>query len=242
MTKPRVLLCMHRADEWLVTRHGGDIAAFRASVEEQRKDITDLLIQKVGRAGFLTCHPTCFKQPRGKPEGPKHCEFPEVSRETRGCFGAPFLLHSPFWQLSSFPESESWFAFGAKSEAKPREPANSAGVFSRYIRGVPGIPAKYPGILPIWLIWGPNQPQTRLRAREIDDFHGVSPLEGALGKLAGNTERKPGRVREETLGQAKRERTCEVPQPNHDGLSWLRPGPRMCGGSWENVVNGSFIS
>ena len=28
-------------------------------------------------------------------------------------------------------------------------------------------------------------------------------LEGAVGKLAGNTERKPGRVREETLGQAK---------------------------------------
>ena len=34
-------------------------------------------------------------------------------------------------------------------------------------RDFPGIPAKYPGILPIWLIgWGPNQPQTRLRARE----------------------------------------------------------------------------
>ena len=28
-------------------------------------------------------------------------------------------------------------------------------------------------------------------------------LEGVVGKQAGNTERKPGRVREETLGQAK---------------------------------------
>ena len=28
-------------------------------------------------------------------------------------------------------------------------------------------------------------------------------LEGVVGKRAGNTERKPGRVREETLGQAK---------------------------------------
>ena len=45
-----------------------------------------------------------------------------------------------------------------------------------------------------------------------DEFHGVSPgfplgfprkLEGVVGKRAGNTERKPGRVREETLGKAK---------------------------------------
>ena len=54
------------------------------------------------------------------------------------------------------------------------KPCKSAGItrvypgFSRYTR-------KIPGILPIWLILGPNQPQTRLRARDIDDFHGVSP-------------------------------------------------------------------
>ena len=31
-----------------------------------------------------------FRQPRGKPEGPQHFAFPEVSRETRGCL----VLHS----------------------------------------------------------------------------------------------------------------------------------------------------
>ena len=35
-------------------------------------------------------------------------------------------------------------------------------------------------------------------------------LEGVVGKRAGNTERKPGRVREETLGQAK---SCIHAQP-----------------------------
>ena len=120
MTKPRVLLCMHRADEWLVTRHGGDIAAFRASVEEQRKDITDLLIQKVGRAGFLTCHTQpASSNPEGNQRVPSTVSFRKFPGKPEGVF----LLHSPFWQLSSFPESESWFAFGAKSEAKPRKPA-----------------------------------------------------------------------------------------------------------------------
>ena len=31
-----------------------------------------------------------FRQPRGKPEGPQHFAFPEVSRETRRCL----VLHS----------------------------------------------------------------------------------------------------------------------------------------------------
>ena len=58
----------------------------------------------------------------------KHFEFPEVSMETRGCLCSHSC--SAFWQLSSFPESESWF--GAKSEAKPRKPANYAGIFQVY--------------------------------------------------------------------------------------------------------------
>ena len=36
-------------------------------------------------------------------------------------------------------------------------------VFYRYTRGFPGTPA----ILPILLIWGPKQPQTRLRAKKL---------------------------------------------------------------------------
>ena len=72
--------------------------------------------------------------------------FPETKKETRGSpalfvsgnfQGNQRVFGAPFWQLSSFPESES--SSGAKSEAKPRKPG------------------KYPGILPIWLILGPNQ-------------------------------------------------------------------------------------
>ena len=72
--------------------------------------------------------------------------FPETKKETRGSpalfvsgnfQGNQRVFGAPFWQLSSFPESESWS--GAKSEAKPRKPG------------------KYRGILPIWLILGPNQ-------------------------------------------------------------------------------------
>ena len=114
--------------------------------------------------------------------------FPATQRETRGSpalcvsgsfqgnqrvFGAPFCFSRvSLGKLASFPESESWS--GAKSGAKLRKSARYPGILQVY-RGFPGIPAKYPGILPIWLILGPNQPQTRLRAREIDDFHGVSP-------------------------------------------------------------------
>ena len=67
-----------------------------------------------------------------------------------------------------FPESESWS--GAKSEAKLRKSTKYPGgrrVNSRYAR----VLRKIPGILPIWpkiwLILGPNQPQTRLRAKNL---------------------------------------------------------------------------
>ena len=60
--------------------------------------------------------------------------------------GKQRVFGAPFWKLASFPESESFF------QVYP-------GV-SRYTR-------KIPGVLPIGLILGPNQPQTRLRARKI---------------------------------------------------------------------------
>ena len=78
------------------------------------------------------------------------------------------MFGAPFWKLASFPESESWS--GAKSEAKLRKSTKYPGgrrVNSRYAR----VLRKIPGILPIWpkiwLILGPNQPQTRLRAKNL---------------------------------------------------------------------------
>ena len=72
---------------------------------------------------------------------------------------------------SGFPESESWS--GAKSEAKLRKSTKYPGcpggrsVVSRYTR----VLRKIPGILPIWpkiwLIAGPNPPQTRPRAQNL---------------------------------------------------------------------------
>ena len=101
--------------------------------------------------------------------------FPANKKENRGapalCVSGNFqgkqrVFGAPFWKLASFPESESWS--GAKSEAKLRKSARYPGgrrVFFRYT----GVfhTRKIPGILPIWLILGPNQPQTRLRARKI---------------------------------------------------------------------------
>ena len=84
------------------------------------------------------------------------------------------------------------------------KPCKSAGI-TRVYRVFPGIPAKYPVFCRFW-------PQNSLRHGSEpppnDEFHGVSrgfprKLEGVVGKRAGNTERKPGRVREETLVQAK---------------------------------------
>ena len=114
-----------------------------------------------------------FRQPRGKPEGPQHFAFPEVSRETRGCLGAPFCFSRvSLGKLASFPESESWS--GAKSGAKLRKSARYPGIFQVY-RGFPGIPAKYPVFCRFW-------PQNSLRhgsePPQNDEFHGVSPGPG----------------------------------------------------------------
>ena len=103
--------------------------------------------------------------------------FPATQRETRGspalCVSGNFqgkqrVFGAPFWKLASFPESESWS--GAKSEAKLRKSTKYPGgrrVNSRYarvLRKIPGILTIWPKI---WLILGPNQPQTRLRAKNL---------------------------------------------------------------------------
>ena len=103
--------------------------------------------------------------------------FPANKKENRGspalCVSGNFqgkqrVFGAPFWKLASFPESESWS--GAKSEAKLRKSTKYPGgrrVNSRYAR----VLRKIPGILPIWpkiwLILGPNQPQTRLSAQNL---------------------------------------------------------------------------
>ena len=103
--------------------------------------------------------------------------FPANKKENRGspalCVSGNFqgkqrVFGAPFWKLASFPESESWS--GAKSEAKLRKSTKYPGgrrVISRYTR----VLREIPGILPIWpkiwLILGPNQPQTRLRAQNL---------------------------------------------------------------------------
>ena len=108
--------------------------------------------------------------------------FPANKKENRGspalCVSGNFqgkqrVFGAPFWKLASFPESESWS--GAKSEAKLRKSARYPGgrrVFSRYTRGFPGIPAKYPVFCRFW-------PQNSLRhgsePPQNDEFHGVSP-------------------------------------------------------------------
>ena len=102
--------------------------------------------------------------------------FRKTKEENRGypalCVSGNFqgkqrVFGAPFWKLAVFPESESWS--GAKSEAKLRKSTkypDGRRVNSRYAR----VLRKIPGILPIWpklwLILGPNQPQTRLRAAQ----------------------------------------------------------------------------
>ena len=113
--------------------------------------------------------------------------FPANKKENRGspalCVSGNFqgkqrVFGAPFWKLAVFPESESWS--GAKSEAKLRKSTKYPGgrrVNSRYTR----VLRKIPGILPIWpkiwLILGPNQPQTRLSAQNLTSstHHGVFP-------------------------------------------------------------------
>ena len=50
-----------------------------------------------------------FRQPRGKPEGPQHFAFPEVSRETRGCL----VLHSVSLE---FPSGNSRVSLSLKKQ------------------------------------------------------------------------------------------------------------------------------
>ena len=96
-------------------------------------------------------------------------KFPEKTE------GVCFVFGAPFWKLASFPESESWS--GAKSEAKLRNRQNTQAVAqdaqggrrvisrsTRVLRKIPGILTIWPKI---WLILGPNQPQTRLSAQNL---------------------------------------------------------------------------
>ena len=98
---------------------------------------------------------------KGKQRVPSTLRFRKFPGKTEGVWCSILFL-------SSFPESESWS--GAKSEAKLRKSTKYPGgrrANSRYTR----VLRKIPGILPIWpkiwLILGPNQPQTRLRAQNL---------------------------------------------------------------------------
>ena len=109
----------------------------------------------------LACIHFSGKQ-KGKQRVPSTLRFRKIPGKIEG------VWCSIFWKLVSFPESESWS--GAKSEAKLRKSTKYPGgrrVTSRYTR----VLRKIPGILPIWpkiwLILGPNQPQTRLRAQNL---------------------------------------------------------------------------
>ena len=144
---------------------------------------------------------TCLQLPAGSLSlWPVHT-FPENKKENRGspalCVSGNFqgkqrVFGAPFWKLASFPESESWS--GAKSEAKLRKSTKYPGgrrVNSRYAR----VLRKIPGILPIWpkiwLILGPNQPQTRLRAKNLT----IST------EFSGKREEKRGGCREKRKGK-----------------------------------------
>ena len=150
--------------------------------------------------------------------------FPENKKENRGspalCVSGNFqgkqrVFGAPFWKLASFPESESWS--GAKSEAKLRKSTKYPGgrrVISRYTR----VLREIPGILPIWpkiwLILGPNQPQTRLRAQNLT-ISTEFPRE--------NREEKRGCCREKRKGKVKRDGVREE--------KYIQPNPRE---GWEN--------
>ena len=140
-----------------------------------------------------------FRQTKRKTEGPQHFAFPEISRENRGCL----VLHSVSLE---FPSGNSRVSLSLRAGLGQNLGQNlgnrqTARVFSRYTRGFSRYARKkYPGVLPIWLIWGPK---TSLSAQsdsaqspKFDYFRWSFPrkLEGALRKLAGNTERKPGRA------------------------------------------------
>ena len=138
-----------------------------------------------------------FRQPRGKPECPQHFAFPEVSRETRGCL----VLHSVSLE---FPSGNSRVSLSLRAGLGQNLGQNLGNrQTTGYFLGIPG---GVPGTRkPRYFVcrFGRFGAQTSLRL-------GSEPgkLEGDLGKLAGNTERKPGRVREETLVQANVRGQC----------------------------------
>jgi len=107
-------------------------------------------------------------------------------------FGAPFCFSRvSLGKLASFPESES--CSGAKSEAKLRKSARYR-VFSRCARVFPQV---YEYVYPQNTRYfadladlAPKQPQTRLSPEKwmVSPWSFPRNLEGAVGKLAGNTE------------------------------------------------------
>ena len=103
-------------------------------------DLSMVLRLRRGRLAGRALSPplSCAVKTKRKTEAPALCVSGNFQGKQR-VFGAPF------WKLASFPESESWS--GAKSDAKLRKSARYPGgrrVFSRFTRGFPGIPAKYP--------------------------------------------------------------------------------------------------
>ena len=159
------------------------------------------------------------------------------------------MFGAPFWKLASFPESESWS--GAKSEAKLRKSTKYPGgrrVISRSTR----VLRKIPGILPIWpkiwLILGPNQPQTRLRAQNLTISTEFSRE---------NREEKRGCCREKRKGKetgcerksifSLTEHTCvdvsgSYPPPRIRGRSHTRLGGTARGARWRLPLKRRFWS
>ena len=107
----------------------------------------------------------CFRKPKRKTEGPQHFAFPEISRENRGCL----VLHSGNSRVSLTPESESWS--GAKSEAKPRNPAKLPGIF-QVNPGFSGMPAKHRGFCRFGLFWAQTSLRLGSEPGKFDGFPG----------------------------------------------------------------------
>ena len=104
-----------------------------------------------------------FRQPRGKPEGPQHFAFPEISRETRGCL----VLHSGNSRVSL-----SLRAGLGQNLRQNRGNRQNYRVFSRYTRGVSGLPAKYPGICRLGLFWDQTSLRLGSEPGKFDGFPG----------------------------------------------------------------------
>ena len=121
---------------------------------------------------------------------------------------------------------ESWS--GAKSEAKLRKSTKYPGgrrVSSRYTR----VLRKIPGILPIWpkiwLILGPNQPQTRLSAQSltISTEFSRENREEKRGCCKKGKENRRGARGKPALAQprASRARTSTSHRPAHSAIGGI---------------------